>query len=63
MYGRELVHSAQAIDLRKGDSAFRMSAVTQEFYNKFRKEVGFMETDRPLSDDFGTAEKFLRNYK
>lgn len=32
-------------------------------YKEFRKVVDFLEYDRPLTDDFRNAAKFLKEYK
>lgn len=60
----ELIHAAQAIDLRKEKNPnLVLSAKTQKLYDEFRKVVKFLDEDRPLTDDFRNAAKFLKEYK
>ncbi|PSM51793.1 aromatic amino acid lyase [Campylobacter blaseri] len=62
--GMELMHAAQAIDLRKQKNPnLKLSAQTQKLYDEYRKVVKFMDIDRPLTDDFRNQAKFLREYK
>lgn len=62
--GIELIHAAQAIDLRKQQNPhLKLSQTTQKLYDEYRKVVKFMQIDRPLSDDFRNSAKFLKNYK
>lgn len=62
--GMELIHAAQAIDLRKQkDPNLKLSKSTQKLYDEYRKVVKFMDIDRPLSDDFKNSAKFLKDYK
>lgn len=64
IYGMELVHSAQAVDLRKtSKTGFKMAPATEKLYNEFRKIVKFLDVDRPLTDDFNNAAAFLKTYK
>ncbi|WP_169784949.1 HAL/PAL/TAL family ammonia-lyase [Campylobacter curvus] len=62
--GMELIHAAQAIDLRKAKNPnLKLSPATQKLYDEYRKAVKFMDTDRVLTDDFRNSAKFLRAYK
>ena len=62
--GMELIHAAQAIDLRMQQNPnLKLSAQTKKFYEQYRKVVKFMDTDRPLTDDFRNSAKFLKEYK
>lgn len=62
--GMELIHAAQAIDLRMQQNPnLKLSAQTKKLYDEYRKVVKFMDTDRPLSDDFRNSAKFLKEYK
>lgn len=62
--GMELIHAAQAIDLRmQQNSNLKLSAQTKKLYDEYRKVVKFMDTDRPLTDDFRNSAKFLKEYK
>ena len=62
--GMELIHAAQAIDLRMQQNPnLKLSAQTKKLYDEYRKVVKFMDTDRPLTDDFRNSAKFLKEYK
>lgn len=62
--GMELLHAAQAIDLRKQKTPdLQLGKATSELYNAFREEVSFLEKDRPLSGDFEKAKKFIETYE
>lgn len=62
--GMELIHAAQAIDLRKQKNPnLKLSAETEKLFTEFRKVVKFLKVDRPLTNDFRNAAKFLKNYK
>lgn len=62
--GMELMHAAQAIDLRKEKNPnLKLSKATEKIYSEYRKVVKFMDTDRPLTDDFRNSAKFLKEYK
>ena len=62
--GMELIHAAQAIDLRMQQNPnLKLSAQTKKLYEQYRKVVKFMDTDRPLTDDFRNSAKFLKEYK
>lgn len=64
IYGMELLHAAQAIDLRlQKNPKLKLSAKTEKLYKEFRKVVDFLEVDRPLTNDFRNAAKFLKEYK
>ena len=62
--GMELIHAAQAIDLRmQQNKDLKLSAQTKKLYDEYRKVVKFMDTDRPLTGDFRNSAKFLKEYK
>ncbi|WP_332444431.1 aromatic amino acid ammonia-lyase [Wolinella succinogenes] len=61
--GMELMHAAQAIDLRKQKNPeLKLSPATEQLYREYRKIVKFLEEDRPLSNDFKNSSSFLKNY-
>lgn len=61
--GMELIHAAQAIDLRKQKNPnLKLSIKTEKLFTDFRKVVDFLEIDRPLTNDFRNAAKFLKTY-
>lgn len=62
--GIELLHAAQAIDLRKEKNPnLKLSKTTQKLYDEYRKVVKFVQIDRPLSDDFKHSANFLKYYE
>ncbi|CZE46289.1 HAL/PAL/TAL family ammonia-lyase [Campylobacter geochelonis] len=62
--GMELMHAAQAIDLRlQKDPNLKLSKTTKKFYDEYRKVVKFVDVDRPYTDDFRNSAVFLKNYK
>ena len=62
--GMELIHAAQAIDLRMQQNPnLKLSTQTKKLYEQYRKVVKFMDTDRLLTDDFKNSAKFLKEYK
>ena len=61
--GLELMHAAQAIDLRmKAKPKLKLSPVTKSFFKAFRKKVSFMKKDRVLTTDIANSYSFLKNY-
>ncbi|TKC92509.1 aromatic amino acid lyase [Trinickia terrae] len=63
LLGIELIHAAQAVDLRKQQQAdFTLSPAAQELYSALRRQVAFLDQDRPLTIDFRAAADLLRNY-
>lgn len=63
IYAIELVIAAQAIDLRfQQNPNLKLSPATEKMYKEFRKIVKFLNVDRPLTDDFRNAAKFLKEY-
>lgn len=61
LLGVELVHAAQAIDLRRaGDPDFRLSPATAGLYEALRRQVAFLDRDRALTPDFRAAAQLLR---
>lgn len=63
LLGILLVHDAQAVDLRQQrHNGFTLSAPTAALYTAVRKQVPFIEVDRPLAPDFAAAEQVLRQY-
>lgn len=54
--GIELMHAAQAVDLREGIKLGKHSKV---LFDVFRKEVPFLEVDRPLTFDIEKARQIM----
>lgn len=64
LLGIELIHAAQAIDLRRASQPeFKLSAPSQKLYDALRKKVEFVELDRPLTNDFRAAAQVLESYQ
>lgn len=62
--GIEMMHAAQAIDLRfKKDPNLKLSEVTKDFWTQYRRIVPFMETDRVLTYDIEKSYLFLKEYR
>ena len=60
LLGIELMHGAQAIDLRKPGA---MGEGTKVVHEDFRQVVSYLEADRNLSKDIQAAYVFLNKYK
>lgn len=60
MTGIELMHGAQALDLRKPDVLGRK---TGELYERYRQVVPHLEDDRNLSVDIHKSYDFLKSYE
>jgi histidine ammonia-lyase len=61
--GLELMHAAQAIDLRlQANPKLKLSPTTRSFFDAFRKKVSFMEEDRVLTTDIENSYIFLKNH-
>jgi histidine ammonia-lyase len=65
--GMELMHAAQAVDLRRraGQTSTPASAVTlgrgtRELFDAYRREVAFLDRDRVQTDDIRKSYEFLR---
>lgn len=64
VYGLELLHGAQAIDLRRQKSGnFAMSADTEKLYSSYRKVSPFVSRDRQFTDDIENAAKLIDSWK
>jgi histidine ammonia-lyase len=58
--GIELMHAAQAIDLRRrAEPALALGTGTLELYSEFRKHVTFLDKDRELTPDITASRNFL----
>jgi histidine ammonia-lyase len=59
--GIELMHAAQAIDLRRqADFSLKLGAGSGRLFNDFRSRVSFLDRDRPLTPDIAAATHYLR---
>jgi histidine ammonia-lyase len=60
----ELIHAAQAIDLRqRKDAEFKLAPETLLLYRALRDKVSFIARDRSLTADFRIAEALLRTFQ
>lgn len=64
MAGIELMHGAQAMDLRNREKAsgIKLGSGTSKLYTDFRKKITFLEEDRNLSIDIRKSYEFLKAY-
>jgi histidine ammonia-lyase len=63
LLGIELIHAAQAIDLRKQvNPRLRLSGATEALYQALRKQIAMLEVDRPMTGDFAKAAALLKTY-
>ncbi|SDI36166.1 histidine ammonia-lyase [Ferrimonas sediminum] len=63
IFGLELFHSAQAIDLRKLDNPkLKLGKETGKMYKEYRKLVKFVDKDRPYTPDFKASTEFVKAY-
>ncbi|MGB3405060.1 MAG: aromatic amino acid ammonia-lyase [Microcoleaceae cyanobacterium] len=61
--GIEMMHAAQAIDLRlQKDPNLKLSRSTQDLFEQYRRVVPFMESDRVLTYDIEKSYSFLKTY-
>lgn len=64
MAGIELMHGAQAMDLRNREKAsgIKLGSGTSKLYTDFRKKITFLDEDRNLSIDIRKSYEFLKTY-
>ncbi len=60
IYATELIHAAQAIDLRKRAGNSKFGKGTDRIWMEFRKKVAFYENERPISPDIQAAYEFIK---
>ena len=61
MIGMELMHAAQAVDLRRRDTGtLALGSGTGSLLEAYRKEVRFLDSDRTTTDDIQKSYEFLR---
>jgi histidine ammonia-lyase len=58
IHGIELMHAAQAIDLRQ--QRLRLGIGTKALYEAYRAEVTFLDRDRVLTNDIAKSHDFLK---
>jgi len=63
IYGLELLHASQAIDLRKHKNPdITLGEQTGKLYSSYREKVKFVDKDRIFSDDIENSAKLLQQY-
>ena len=64
LLGIELIHAAQAIDLRHIKTpGYLVSPASQKLYKALRAKVAMLDEDRALTGDFRAAAEILRAYQ
>ena len=61
IYGTELIHAAQAIDLRKQSGTVKFGIGTEKIWKAFREKVAFYRNERPISPDIQKAYEFIKS--
>lgn len=61
IYATELIHAAQAIDLRMRAGNTKFGKGTEKIWTAFRKKVSFYENERPISPDIQAAYEFVKS--
>ena len=59
IYGMEMMHACQAVELRKRGQELELGRGTKIAFSEFRKELKLYESDRPLSPDIRKAYEFI----
>ena len=63
LLGIELIHAAQAIDIRRQTNPhLKLSKETDALYHALRGQVTMMKVDRPMTGDFVKAAGILKEY-
>lgn len=63
IYSLEMLHSTQAIDLRKEtDKTVKLSELTGNLYSQYRKLVPFVERDRAYTDDIAKGAELVKKF-
>lgn len=62
IYSYEVLHTTQAMDIRKKEYGQVMGAGTSKFLDEYRKSVPFVSKDRIYTPDINNGVKFLKSY-
>lgn len=63
IFAMELLHAAQAADLRlKEHPERKLASSTMAFHDAFREKVPFLDTDRSMTPDIVAGTTFLKGY-
>jgi histidine ammonia-lyase len=64
IYSLELLHSTQAIDLRRmKDKNLKLSDTTKKLFEAYRAKVPFVDRDRIFTDNIADGVKVLENFR
>lgn len=62
IFGIELMHAAQAVDLRQRENpALKLGEGSQSLFKDYRAEVPFLSSDRFLTPDIEKSRRFMSN--
>lgn len=61
IFGMELMHACQAIELRKQMGPFKLGRGTQAAYDAYRKIIPLYKNDRPLAPDVKKSYEFVKS--
>ena len=63
LFGIELLHSTQAVDLRKIENpTLKLGKETTKLYEAYRQHVDFVDKDRPFTPDIQVSGDFVKHY-
>ncbi|WP_028115944.1 HAL/PAL/TAL family ammonia-lyase [Ferrimonas senticii] len=63
MFGVELLHSTQAIDLRRAKNPdLKLGEATEELYDAYRAKVPFVKVDRPYTPDIAAGKLVVEQF-
>ncbi|MGG5370234.1 HAL/PAL/TAL family ammonia-lyase [Enterococcus sp. AZ196] len=62
IYGVEMMHASQAVDLRLKEESLTLGIATKSFFAAYREHVSFVEQDRIFTIDMEASKVFLENY-
>ena len=63
LFGFELLHSTQAVDLRKIENpTLKLGKETTKLYEAYRQHVDFVDKDRPFTPDIQVSGDFVKHY-
>ena len=64
IYGLELLHATQAVDLRREKMpTLTLGETTAQLYQAFRAKVPFVSQDRIYSDNIEEGARLVNQYK
>ena len=64
LLGIEMIHAAQAVDLRhQKQPDYKLSPATEKLYKAIRAKVPMLDEDRSYTPDFRAANEIMRTYR